>query len=77
MSRALDARPFALGAAQLRLDRADQRLGHFVLHHEDVGQRAVIAARPDVVAAGALDELGADANAIVGAPHAARQHVAH
>src|SRR6188472_4046316 len=73
----LDPRAFTLGAAELRLDRADDRLRYLVLHGKDVGQRAIVAARPDVLAAAAVDQLGADTNLFAGAPHAAREHVAH
>jgi hypothetical protein len=51
----LHGRAFAFGAAQFGLDRADDGVGDLVLQREDIRQRAVVAARPDVVAGGAVD----------------------
>ena len=44
---------------------------------EDVGQFAVIAIGPDVVASRGVDQLGGDAHAVAALADAALQHVAH
>ena len=56
--------------------RADDRLGDFVLDGEDVGQVAVVALGPDMIAGGAVDQLRADAQPIAGLADAAFDEVA-
>src|SRR5688572_11915126 len=71
----LHPRAFALGPAQLRLDRAHDGLSDLVLELENVGERAVIAACPDIVVACRFAELGGDADALACAPDASAQDV--
>ena len=66
-----------LGIADGRGNRDRNGLGDFVLHREDVGEIAIVALGPDVVAGFGFDELCADADAIARLPHAAFEHVAH
>lgn len=61
----------ALGASDCRSDRDGDRLGNFVLHREDVGEVAVIALGPDMVAGVVLDQLRGDPDAIAGLAQAA------
>ena len=66
-----------LGRIQLRLDRRDHPLGDLVLHRENVGEVAVVALGPDVVAGCGFDQLRGDADAVAGFAHAAFEHIAH
>ena len=61
---------------ELRLDRRDDGLGDLVLHGEHVGEVAVVAFRPDVAAAGNVDELRGDAHTVAALAHAALDDVA-
>ena len=56
--------------------RADDAAGDVVLHAEDILDLAVICFGPDLPAGRGLNQLGADANAIAGAPNAALEQVA-
>src|SRR5439155_17225421 len=56
---------------QLQLERLDHRPGDVVLHRKHVGQLAVVGFRPEMVAVGRIDELGADADLVARLAHAA------
>src|SRR4051812_6380636 len=60
-----------------RLDRAHDALGHPVLQVENVGDVAVEAVGPDVVAGGSVDQLANDPHPRSGLADAAFEHVAH
>ena len=62
---------------ELRFDGGDNALGDLVLDGEDVGEVAVVALCPDVVAGRRVDKLRGDAQALAGLAHAAFEHVAH
>ena len=57
--------------------RSGHRTRHFVLHVENVCDRAVEAVRPDVTSALGLDELRGDTHAFAGPTHAALYNVAN
>src|SRR6516225_1474370 len=67
----------ALRVPNLGRDRAGNASGDLVLDGKDIGQFAVVAICPQMMASRCLDELCGDANAIAGAPHAAFEDVAH
>jgi hypothetical protein len=52
----------------------DDRPGHLVLDGEDVGEIAIVALRPELIAVGDADELGRDAQAAAGLLDAAIEH---
>src|SRR5262245_26466693 len=58
------------------LEGRDDRLRDFVLEREDVGELAVVALRPDVIAPYPIDQLGSDAHAPTRLAHAALDDVA-
>ena len=64
-----------LAAHQPHVESGDDFACDFVLDGKDVLEVAVIAFRPDVVAAGRLQQLHRDPQAVPGAAHAAFQHV--
>src|SRR5262249_35677355 len=66
-----------LGCDNAGRDRPGNASGYLVLHGKDIGQFAVVAIRPQMMASRCLDELCGDTNAIASAPHAAFEHVAH
>ena len=55
---------FALELAEFGLEPGDQGLGNFVLEGKNVGQVAVVALGPYVVAGGGVDQLGGNANTL-------------
>ena len=61
---------------QLQLQRRHDGLADLVLQGEDVGEVAVVALGPDVVAGRAVDQLGGDPHPAAGLAHAAFEHVA-
>ena len=67
----------ALGLQQLGFDCSDDFPCDLVLQGKDVGQVAVVAVGPDVIAGRGVDQLGGDAHAIAALAHAALQHVTH
>jgi hypothetical protein len=52
-------------------------LSDLVLQRKDVGEIAVVALGPDVLASLGLDQLRSDADAIAGLAYAAFEHIAH
>src|SRR5262249_6991371 len=58
-----------------RRNRAGNLIGHFVLHGENVFERAVITISPDVMTVGSVDQLRVDADTVPYFPHAALKHV--
>src|SRR5215469_11892093 len=76
-SRLLPHGALLLGIGDSRSNSNRHRLADFVLHHEDVGEIAVVALSPDMLAGLGLDQLAGDANAIAGFPQAAFEHIAH
>src|SRR5262249_55362581 len=66
-----------LGRDNAGRDRAGNAPGDLVLDGKDIGQFAVVAIRPQMMASCRLDQLPGDADAIAGPPHAALEHVAH
>ena len=75
--RPLAARALDLGKSDRRLQRPCNPLGDLVLQVKDVLERAINAIGPDVRAAGRIDQLHGDAQAVSRLLHAAFQHVAH
>ncbi len=71
----MQPRLFSLGQVHLHLGCQDQ--GDLVLDGEDVVEGAVIALRPDVRAAGGVDKLRGDADAVRIPANAPLQHVPH
>src|SRR5215471_7503898 len=69
--------PSELGIEDGRGDRDRHSLRDIVLHREDVGEIAVIAFSPDVLAGLRLDELPSDTDAIACFTQAAFEDVAH
>ena len=61
-------------AAQRRRHRGDDRLHHVVLHLENVGELAIVAIRPNVVAAVDRGEVHGETQLRAGAPHAALEN---
>src|SRR5262245_52460294 len=59
-----------------RLDRADDACRDVILQIEDIFDIALVSFRPDMIAAGCVDELGRDADTASRLPHAALHHVA-
>ena len=72
---ALGQRDF--GGADRRVHRAGDPFGDLVLEVEDVLEHTVIAVGPDMRAAGGVDQLGRDPDAVAGLADAAFEHVAH
>jgi hypothetical protein len=70
-------RPLQLGLSDRRGDRDRHRLTDLVLHREDVGEVAVVALGPDVVAGLRLDQLSGNADAVAGFAQAAFEDIAH
>ena len=66
-----------LGVGNGRGDRDRHRLGDLVLHRENVGEIAVVALGPDMIAGLGLDQLRGDPDAVAGFAHAAFEHIAH
>jgi hypothetical protein len=58
-------------------DRDRHRLCDLVLHSENVGEIAVIALGPNVLAGFGLDELRSNADAVAGFAQAALEHIPH
>src|SRR5882757_10129172 len=54
-----------------------QRLGELVLHSENIGEFAVVALGPDMVAGSRLYQLRSDADPIAGLAHATFEHIVH
>ena len=67
----------ALGLEQRRLDRADHLLGYLILHGEHLDQGEVVTIRPELVAAGGIDQLGRNPHLPVRIAHAAFEDVSH
>jgi hypothetical protein len=74
--RRLAAHARGFGHQDLRPHRPDHAAGDLVLHLEDVGELAVVAVRPQVVAERGVDQLPGHAHAIGRLAHAALEHVA-
>src|SRR5712671_2354928 len=66
-----------LGVGNGWRNRSSHRLSYLVLYCKDVGEIAVVALCPDVLAGLGFDQLRGDANAIGGTSHAAFQEIAH
>src|SRR5262249_46486687 len=66
-----------LGGEHARLDCADHACGDLVLKIEDIVELSVVAISPEVAAAGGIDELASDANAVTALAHASFKDVAH
>jgi hypothetical protein len=66
-----------LGIGNGRGNRDRHRLGDLILHCEDVGEVAVVALSPDVLAGLGLDELRGDADPIADFAQAALEHIPH
>src|SRR5207237_3112725 len=60
---------------KLRLERFRDFLGEIGLNRKDVGQIAVVIARPKMFVRGRIDQLHVNANTIPGTAHAAFQNV--
>ena len=67
---------FFSSGSSLSFSARDDGLRDLVLQGEDVGQVAVVAVGPDVVAGRAVDQLGGDPHPAAGLAHAAFEHVA-
>ena len=72
----------AHGASQLsvcngRGQGGRQRFGKLVLHSKNIGEIAVVALGPHMVAGSRLYQLRSDADPIAGLAHATFEHVAH
>ena len=61
----------------MHLEGRDDLAGDLVLDLEDVGELAVVALRPDVAAAAAIDQLGGNPHPISGLTDAAFEDVAY
>ncbi len=68
-------RAHSLGGDQLRLDGRRDALGQVVLEGENIGDLAIVVLRPNMGAAGHVDELGGDSHAIPGFSDAALKDV--
>src|SRR5215467_5065077 len=77
LTRFLAPRLLDFGCDNAGLDRGGNAPGDLVLDGKDIGQFAIVAIRPQVMACRGLDQLGGNADAIGGSPHAAFEHVAH
>src|SRR5216684_982617 len=69
--------PLQLGIGNGRGDGDRYRFGNLVLHREDIGEIAVVALGPDVVASLRFDQLGGHTDPIAGLTHTAFEHIAH
>ena len=69
--------PRLLALGQLDLHFGGENQGDIVLDGEDVIESAVIALRPDMRAAGGIDQLRGDANAVSALADAAFQDISH
>jgi hypothetical protein len=67
----------AFRGVELRLDGGHDGLRDLVLDGEDIGQRAIVALRPDMAAGGDRIELGGDSHAIARLADAALHDIAH
>ena len=65
----------AFGRQQVGLDSRGDIAGDVVLHGEDVAEPSVVALRPVMRSRDGVDQLGADAQPIAVAAHAAFEHV--
>jgi len=72
---ALRAQRFSL--KQFRFNGGDHLLGDFILQSENIGQFAVVAIRPDMVARGGVNELRRDTHAVAALADTAFQDVTH
>ena len=73
----LQYRPFGFCLGHVgREDRGD-RPRYLVLNREHILHVTIVTLRPQMVAAFRIDELGRDAYALAGAPHAAFKQVAN
>ena len=75
--RRLAPHPRRLGEQDLRADRTDHPVGDLVLQREDVGELAVVAVGPQMIAERRVDQLAGDAHAARRFAHAAFEDVAH
>ena len=66
-----------LALLQAAHDAEDDRLRDLVLHGKQIVEITVVPLRPNLRAGCPVRELGVDANATTGAPHAAGEDVAH
>src|SRR5262245_24638986 len=66
----------AFGARQRRFDSGGDPRSDVVLHHEDIGQVAVVSLSPQMGAGGDIDKLAADAHALPGSAHIAFENIA-
>src|SRR5229473_1989862 len=69
--------PLQLGIGNRWGDGDCYRFGNLVLYREDIGEIAVVALGPDVVASLGFDQLGGHTDPIAGLTHAAFEHIAH
>src|SRR5215469_5063262 len=76
-SRLLPHGALLLGIGDSRSNSNRHRLADFVLHHEDVGEIAIVALRPDVLAGLGLDQLRRDADAVARFAETAFQDITH
>jgi hypothetical protein len=67
---------FLLLGQQLEPQGRNDLLGDLILDRENVGEVAIVALGPEMVAGRSVDQLGGDPNAVAGLAHAAFQHVA-
>src|SRR5262249_49080751 len=65
-----------LGGNDARRHGAGAALSDFVLDRENIGQIAVIAVGPEMVASFGINQLRCDAHTVARAAHAAFEHVA-
>ncbi len=65
------------GVRQLHLERLDDGVGDLFLDREHVLGQPVVLRRPDVVAAGDVDQLRRDAQPVAGLAHAPLEHRGH
>src|SRR5580765_125163 len=61
---------------QLEFQRLHYGFGDFRLECEDIAQVTIVALSPHVIVAGTVDQLGGNAHATAGFPHAAFENVA-
>src|SRR5262249_9710730 len=73
--RRLLPRLFQRLLVQLDGHGSDDAVGHFILDGEDIGQFAVVAFGPDMVATRGVNELGRYAHALTGSSYAALEHI--
>ena len=65
------------GLQQPWTDCGNHFLGNLILQRENVGQLAIMAIGPDMLAGGGVYELRCDAHAITALAHAPFEHITH